>query len=138
MIAAAIAFTVILPLLAACFQAALWFAARDAALSAARQGAETAAAQGGTLGGGLAAACQYARTAAAGILRGPACTGTTGNTVTITVTGAAPVHRAAVPRPGHRAGPGTGRTLHHPDSAMNPPIARQATPPSSWPRSPWS
>jgi len=89
-IAAVIAFTVILPLLAAVFQAALWFAARDAALSAARQGAETAA-QGGTLDGGLAAACQYARTAAAGILRGPACTGTAGNTVTITVTGAAPV-----------------------------------------------
>jgi hypothetical protein len=89
-IAAVIAFTVILPLLAAVFQAALWFAARDAALSAARQGAETAAAQGGTLSGGLAAACQYARTAAAGILRGPACTGSTGNTVTITVTGAAP------------------------------------------------
>ena len=88
-IAAAIAFTVILPLLSACFQAALWFAARDAALSAARQGAD-AAAQGGTLGGGLAAACQYARTAAAGILRGPACTGSTGNTITITVTGSAP------------------------------------------------
>src|SRR5271165_704286 len=88
-IAAAIAFTVILPLLSACFQAALWFAARDAALSAARQGAD-AAAQGGTLGGGLAAACQYARTAAAGILRGPACTGSTGNTIAITVTGSAP------------------------------------------------
>jgi hypothetical protein len=89
-IAAVIAFTVILPLLAAVFQAALWFAARDAALSAARQGAETAAAQGATRGGGLAAACQYARTAAAGILRDPACTGSTGNTVTITVTGTAP------------------------------------------------
>jgi len=89
-IAAAIAFTIILPLLAACFQAALWFAARDAALSAARQGAEIAAAQGGTLGGGVAAACQYARTVAAGILRGPACTGSTGNTVTVTVTGTAP------------------------------------------------
>jgi hypothetical protein len=88
-IAAAIAFTVILPLLSACFQAALWFAARDAALSAARQGAD-AAAQGGTLAGGLAAACQYARTAGAGILRGPACAGSTGNTITITVTGTAP------------------------------------------------
>ncbi len=92
MIAAAIAFTIILPLLSACFQAALWFAARDAALSAARQGAGAASAQGGTLAGGLAAACQYARTAAAGILRGPSCTGSTGNTITITitVTGSAP------------------------------------------------
>ena len=89
-IAAAIAFAVILPLLSACFQAALWFAARDAALSAARQGADAAAAQGGTLAGGLAAACQYARTAGAGILRGPACAGSTGNTITITVTGSAP------------------------------------------------
>jgi hypothetical protein len=87
-IAAAIAFTIILPLLSACFQAALWFAARDAALSAARQGADAASAQGGTLADGLTAACQYARTAAADILRGPSCTGSTG--ITITVTGSAP------------------------------------------------
>jgi Flp pilus assembly protein TadG len=89
-IAAAIAFTIILPLLAACFQAALWFAARDAALSAAQQGVQAARAENATLGAGLAAACAYARTAAAGILRGASCTGSTGNTVTVTVTGHAP------------------------------------------------
>jgi hypothetical protein len=81
---------VILPLLAAWFQAALWFAARDAALSAAQQGVDAARAEGGTLGSGLATACQYARTAAAGILRGPACTSSGGDTITITVAGTAP------------------------------------------------
>ena len=90
MVAAAIAFTIILPLLAACFQAALWFAARDAALSAAQQGVQAARAQHANLATGLATACSYARTAAAGILRGASCTGSTGNTVTITVTGHAP------------------------------------------------
>lgn len=85
-IAAAIAFTIILPLLAACFQAALWFAARDAALSAAQQGVQAARAENAPLGAGLAAACAYARTAAAGILRGASCTGSAGNTITITVT----------------------------------------------------
>ena len=89
-VAAAIAFTIIIPLLAACFQAALWFAARDAALSAAQQGADAARAVNGTLPAGLTAACQYARTAAAGILRGPSCTGSGGDTITITVTGTAP------------------------------------------------
>ena len=90
MIAAAIAFTIILPLLAACFQAALWFAARDAALSAAQQGVQAARAENAPLGAGLAAACAYARTAAAGILRGASCTGSAGNTITVTVTGHAP------------------------------------------------
>ena len=90
MVAAAIAFTVILPLLAACFQAALWFAARDAALSAAQQGIQAARAQNATLATGTAAACAYAKTAAAGFLRGTSCTGSTGNTITITVTGTAP------------------------------------------------
>lgn len=87
MVAAAIAFTVILPLLAACFQAALWFAARDAALSAAQQGVQAARAQNATLGAGLAAACDWAGAAAAGLLRGTSCTGSSGNTVTVTVTG---------------------------------------------------
>jgi hypothetical protein len=86
-VAAAIAFTVILPLLAACFQAALWFAARDAALSAAQQGAQAARAQGAAVAAGTAAACAYARTAAAGFLQGASCSGSTGNTVTVTVTG---------------------------------------------------
>jgi hypothetical protein len=89
-VAAAIAFTIIIPLLAACFQAALWFAARDAALSAALRGVDAARAEDGTLAAGLATACQYARTAATGILRGPSCEGSGGNTITITVTGAAP------------------------------------------------
>lgn len=86
-VAAAIAFTIILPLLAACFQAALWFAARDAALSAAQQGVQAARAQNAALAAGTGAACAYARAAAAGILRGASCTGSTGNTVTVTVTG---------------------------------------------------
>jgi len=81
----AIAFPVVLGIIAAVMQAAMWFAARNAAIAAAQQGVAVARAQGGTRAQGEAAACGYAASAAAGILRGPACTGGGGTTITITV-----------------------------------------------------
>lgn len=89
-IAAAIAFPVVIALLAGFFQAALWFAARSTALSAAQQGVDAARGTGGSLARGESAACGFARTVGAGMLRGPACSGSTGATVTITVCGDAP------------------------------------------------
>jgi hypothetical protein len=89
-IAAAIAFPAVIALLAGFFQAALWFAARSAALAAAQHGVDTARGTGGTLAQGEAAACAFARTVGAGMLHGPSCTGSTGATVTITVCGSAP------------------------------------------------
>jgi hypothetical protein len=78
-----------LALLAAFFQAALWFAARNAALAAAQQGADAARGTGGTVAQGVAVACGFARTAGGGMLRSPACTGRGGDTITITVCGTA-------------------------------------------------
>jgi hypothetical protein len=89
-IAAAIAFPAVIALLAGFFQAALWFAARSAALAAAQQGADTARRTGATLTQGEATACGFARTAGGGMLRGPSCTGSDGATITITVCGSAP------------------------------------------------
>lgn len=89
-IAAAIAFPVVIALLAGFFQAALWFVARNTALAAAQQGTRTARAYGATLAAGEAAACRFATTAGRGMLRAPACTGTGGTTITITVCGTAP------------------------------------------------
>lgn len=89
-IAAAIAFPAVIALLAGFFQGALWFAARSAALAAAQQGVDAARGTGETLAQGEAAACAFARTVGAGMLRGPSCTGSTGATVTITVCGNAP------------------------------------------------
>jgi hypothetical protein len=89
-IAAVIAFPVVIALLAGFFQAALWFAARSAALAAAQQGMDAARGTAGTLAQGEAAACAFARTVGAGMLRGPSCTGSGGATVTITVCGDAP------------------------------------------------
>lgn len=88
-IAAAIAFTVIITLLSAVFQAALWFAARNAAMTAAKQGVAVARDRGSTLAAGQAAACALAGTAGHGMLKGPSCTGSGGTTITITVTGRA-------------------------------------------------
>jgi hypothetical protein len=86
-IAAAIAFPAVLAVLAAFFQAALWFAARNAALSAAQQGTDAARGTSGTVAQGVAVACGFARNTGSGMLRSPACTGTGGDTVTITVCG---------------------------------------------------
>jgi len=96
-IAAAIAFPAIIVLLSAFFQAALWFAARAAAISAAQQGADTARAAGATLQQGEAEACGFAAATASGMLRGPVCTGTGGNTITITVCGNAPDFLPLIP-----------------------------------------
>jgi hypothetical protein len=89
-IAAAIAFPAVIALLAGFFQAALWFAARSAAIAAAQQGVDAARGTGGSLARGEAAACAFARTVGAGMLRSPSCAGSTGATVTITVCGNAP------------------------------------------------
>jgi len=89
-VAYAITFPVVLVLLMAIMQTATWYAARNAAITAAQQGVDTARAVGGTLASGESAACQYAAQAAAGILRSPACTGAGGVTVSITVCGNAP------------------------------------------------
>jgi len=96
-IAAAIAFPAVIALLAAFFQAALWFTARNTALAAAQQGVDAARGTEGSLARGEAAACAFARTAGAGMLRGPTCTGSTGTTVTITVCGNAPSLIALIP-----------------------------------------
>jgi hypothetical protein len=96
-IAAAIAFPAVIALLAGFFQAALWFAARSAALAAAQQGVDTTRAAGATLAQGEAAACTFAVTAGRGMLRGPSCTGSSGDTVTITVCGNAPSFIAVFP-----------------------------------------
>jgi hypothetical protein len=86
----AIAFPVVLLLLLAIFQAALFGAAREAALTAAQQGADTARALGATIAQGDTAACHYAARAARGTILGPTCAGTGGVTVTMTVCGTAP------------------------------------------------
>jgi hypothetical protein len=86
-IAAAIAFPAVLALLAAFFQGALWYAARNTALAAAQQGADVARGTGGSVAQGETAACSFARDAGGGMLRAPACSGSGGNTITITVCG---------------------------------------------------
>jgi Flp pilus assembly protein TadG len=87
-IGAAITFPVVILLISACFQAGFWFAARDAAIAAAQQGADAARAEGATLQQGETSACQFAASAARGTLRDPACTGgASPATITITVCG---------------------------------------------------
>jgi TadE-like protein len=88
-IAYAIAFPVIIALLAAFFQAALWFAARNTALSAAQQGVDTARRAGATLAQGEAAACGFASGVGGGMLRAATCAGSGGDTIAITVCGSA-------------------------------------------------
>jgi hypothetical protein len=89
-IAAAIAFPAVIALLAAFFQGALWFAGREAALSAAQQGVTAARGTGGTDAGGQAAACSYVATTGHGMLTNPSCTVTGTATVTVTVCGDTP------------------------------------------------
>jgi hypothetical protein len=89
-LAAVIAWTIVIPLICAVFQAALWFTARNTALTAARQGVAVARDYGSTLGQGIAAACDLARTTGHGLLIGADCSGSGADTVSITVTGHAP------------------------------------------------
>lgn len=73
-------------------QASFWFLARDAALAAARQGADAARAMGAPRAAGPEAALAFARQAGQGYLADPvaSATGSTGSTVSITVSGHVP------------------------------------------------
>lgn len=73
-------------------QASFWFLARDAALAAARQGADAARAKDAPPAAGPAAALAFARQAGRGYLGDPtaSATGSTGSTISITVTGHVP------------------------------------------------
>jgi len=73
-------------------QASFWFLARDAALAAARQGAETARAMGAPPAAGPAAALAFARQVGLGYLEDPtaSASGSTRSTISITVTGHVP------------------------------------------------
>ena len=73
-------------------QAAFWFLARDAALAAARQGADTARALNSPRSAGPAAALAFARAVGAGYLQDPRATasGSSSATVSITVSGHVP------------------------------------------------
>jgi Flp pilus assembly protein TadG len=73
-------------------QASLWFLARQAALAAARQGADAARVSGALPGAGPSAALAFARSAAPGFLLGPSATGagSTAGTAVITVSGRVP------------------------------------------------
>jgi len=73
-------------------QASFWFLARDAALAAARQGADAARALNASRSAGPAAALAFARAAGAGYLEDPRATadGSGTTTVSITVSGHVP------------------------------------------------
>jgi Flp pilus assembly protein TadG len=73
-------------------QASLWYLAREAALAAARQGADAARVAHAPPGAGSAAAGAVARSAASGYLLKPQATaaGSSASTVRVTVTGAVP------------------------------------------------
>jgi Flp pilus assembly protein TadG len=73
-------------------QTSLWYLARQAALAAARQGADTARERNAPLNAGPSAALEFARTSASGYLLGPTAStaGSSRATVEVTVTGQAP------------------------------------------------
>ena len=73
-------------------QASFWFLARDAALTAARQGADAARALNAPLSAGPAAAMAFARQAGGGYLEDAvaSASGSTGSTISITVSGHVP------------------------------------------------
>jgi Flp pilus assembly protein TadG len=73
-------------------QASFWFLARDAALAAARQGADAARAYGAQASAGQAAALAFARQAGDGYLLDPRASsaGSTAATISITVRGHVP------------------------------------------------
>jgi hypothetical protein len=73
-------------------QASVWYLARDAALAAARQGADVARTAQAGAGAGTAAAVAFARQAAPGFLLAPraSAAGSSAATIRITVTGRVP------------------------------------------------
>jgi Flp pilus assembly protein TadG len=73
-------------------QTSLWYLAREAALAAARQGADAARAQNAPRDAGPRAALTFARSSASGYLITPAATtvGSSAATVEVTVSGHAP------------------------------------------------
>jgi Flp pilus assembly protein TadG len=73
-------------------QASFWFLAREAALAAARQGADAARALGASRAAGRMAALVFARNSGAGYLLDPVASvsGSSAGTVSVTVTGRAP------------------------------------------------
>jgi Flp pilus assembly protein TadG len=73
-------------------QASLWYLARQAALAAARQGADAARVLDAGPGAGPRAALDFARSAASGYLLGPSATaaGSTATTIQVRVTGRVP------------------------------------------------
>jgi Flp pilus assembly protein TadG len=80
-------------------QAAMWYLARSAALSAARQGVDSARVEGSSATAGQAAALTFARESASGYLLRPAASddGSSATTIVITVTGAVPSLVPGVP-----------------------------------------
>jgi Flp pilus assembly protein TadG len=76
----------------AAIQASFWFLARDAAIAAARQGADAARALNAPHAAGTAVALAFARQAGQGYLENPVASaaGTTSSTVSITVSGQVP------------------------------------------------
>ena len=73
-------------------QGALWYLAREAALAAARQGADAARVRGAAAGAGPQAAMAFARNDASGYLLGPSATdsGSSPTTIQIRVSGHVP------------------------------------------------
>jgi TadE-like protein len=73
-------------------QASFWFLARDAALTAARQGADAARSLNAPVSAGPAVAIAFARQAGSGYLEDPvaSASGSTGSTISITVSGHVP------------------------------------------------
>jgi hypothetical protein len=87
-----IVFPVFLAALMVIVQGSLWYLAREAALAAARQGADAARVLHAQPGAGRRAALTFARSAASGYLLHPRASpnGSTATTVQITVTGRVP------------------------------------------------
>ena len=91
-----LSYVVVLPVfflfLMSVIQASFWFLARDAALAAARQGADAARSAGASLGAGRATALRFARQAGSGYLLRPSAivVHSSPTTVSVTVSGRVP------------------------------------------------
>lgn len=94
--ALSLSYAVILPIvllfIMIVIQASFWFLAREAALAAARQGADAARVIGGSAEAGRAAALAFASHSGSGYLLDPSAStgGSTSSTVAVTVTGHVP------------------------------------------------
>jgi Flp pilus assembly protein TadG len=94
--ALSLSYAVILPIvllfIMIVIQASFWYLARQAALAAARQGADAARVVGGSAEAGRAAALAFAQHSGAGYLIDPSAStgGSTPSTVAVTVTGHVP------------------------------------------------